>query len=317
MRGAVALLAAALLLSGLARAADVRPFAFAVVGDTPYFALDEPLFRNMMASLDAEELAFIVHVGDFKSAASPCSDALFQERRDWFAASRHALIYTPGDNEWTDCRRESAGGHDPAERLGKLRGLFFSGESSLGRRPIPVRRQSADPRFPAVRENQSWRIGPYLFATLNLPGGNNNRGRGEEPTAEFRERMAANRAWLDKAFRQARKENAAALFLFFHANPGWERGTEGGPRDGYREFRRQLAESARAFRRPVVAVHGDTHTFRVDQPMRDPDSGGPAGGVTRIESFGTPVMGWVRVELDPGSRDWIRIEGRRFPPQEQ
>jgi len=311
----VALLAAALLIPGLARAAEPRPFAFAVVGDTPYFALDEPLFRNMMTNLDAADLAFIVHVGDFKSAASPCSDALFQERREWFAASRHALIYVPGDNEWTDCQRESAGRHDPAERLGKLRELFFSGETSLGRGAIPVQRQSADPRFPALRENLRWRMGPYLFATLNLPGGNNNRGRGAEPSAEFRGRMAANRAWLEEAFQRAREENAAALFLFFHANPGWERGADSGPRDGYREFRAQLAESARAFGRPVVAVHGDTHTFRVDQPLRDP-RGEPVAGVTRIESFGSPAMGWVRVELDPGSRDWIRIEGRRFPPQQ-
>lgn len=306
-RLAAALLGAALALGAPASAGDPERFAFAVVGDTPYFALDEPLFRNLMASLDAEDLAFIVHVGDFKGGHSPCSDALFEERRDWFAASRHAVVYVPGDNDWLDCRRESAGGHDPAQRLAKLRELFFGGGASLGRRPIPLERQSDDPRFPALRENQRWRVGPYLFATLNLPGGNNNRGREAEPTAEFRARMAANRAWLEAAFRRAREEQAAALFLFFHANPGWERGADGGPRDGYREFRAQLAESARAFGRPVVAVHGDTHSFRVDRPLP---------GVTRVESFGSPFMGWVRVELDPGSRDWLRIEGRRFPPQE-
>ena len=310
-RLAAAWLAALLALAGPAPAAE--RFAFAVVGDTPYFALEEILFRNMMAGLDAEELAFIVHVGDFKGGSSPCSDALLEERKAWFAASRHALVYVPGDNDWLDCRRESAGGFDPLERLDRLRGLLFAGDTSLGRSAIAVERQSADPRFPAFRENLRWRVGPYLFASLNLPGGNNNRGRGPEPSPEFRERMAANRAWLEQAFQRAREEKAAALFLFFHANPGWERGAGGGPQDGYREFRSRLAESARAFGRPVVAVHGDTHTFRVDRPLREP--GAPVD-LTRIESFGAPAMGWVRVELDPESKDWIRIEGRRFPPQE-
>lgn len=290
-------------------------FAFAVVGDTPYHFLEEIQFRNLLAALDAEDLEFVVHVGDFKSGGSPCSDGLFEERKGWFAASRHPLLYVPGDNEWTDCERESAGGHDPLERLARLRDLFFVGRASLGRETLAVERQSDAPRFPAFRENQRWRRGPYLFATLNLPGGNNHRGSGAEPSQEHRARMKANGAWMAAAFETAKREKAAALFLLFHANPGWARGA-GGPRDGYREFRAQLAASVRDFGRPVVAIHGDSHIFRVDQPLRDPGSGEPVSSLTRIESFGSPAMGWVRVEVDPGARNWIRIEGRRFPPQE-
>jgi hypothetical protein len=315
MRPAAALLGTLLVLAAPASAETPRGFAFAVVGDTPYHLLEEIQFRHLLAALDAEELAFIVHVGDFKRGDAPCSDALIEERRSWFDASRHPLVYVPGDNDWSDCRRESAGGFDPLERLARLRELFFAGGASPGRAGIPVEHQGDGARFPAFRENLRWRKGPYLFVTLNLPGGNNQRGREPEPSAEHRERMAANRAWLEEAFERARRDKAAALFLLFHANPGWERGA-GGPRDGYREFRAQLAASARAFARPVVAIHGDTHTFRVDRPLRDPRGGEPVANVMRIESFGSPAMGWVRVELDPGARDWIRIEGRPFPPRE-
>ena len=31
------------------------------------------------------------------------------------------LVYTPGDNEWTDCHRANNGAYDPLERLGVVR----------------------------------------------------------------------------------------------------------------------------------------------------------------------------------------------------
>jgi hypothetical protein len=310
-----ALLAALLALATSAAAETPGRFAFAVIGDTPYHFLEEMQFTHVLGALNREQLAFVVHVGDLKGGHSPCGDALFEERKGWFAFSRHPLVFVPGDNDWLDCRREAAGSYDPQERLSRLRELFFAGGASLGREAMPVARQASDPRFPAFRENQRWRRGPYLFATLNIPGGNNNRGGGAEPSDEHRARMQANHAWMAEAFRIAKRENASALFLIFHANPGWERAAQR-PRDGYREFRAQLAKSARAFGRPVVAVHGDTHTFRADRPLRDPAGGAAVPNLIRIESYGSPAMGWVRVELDPGARDWIRIQGRPFPPQE-
>jgi hypothetical protein len=308
------LLLAALLAVTPAWAGSSRGFAFAVIGDTPYNIVEEPVFRGMLASLDDETLAFIVHVGDFKGAASPCSDTLFEERRAQFNSSRHALIYTPGDNEWTDCHRASAGGYDPVERLDKLRALFFSGDSSLGRQAMPLERQSADPRFAAYRENQRWRVGRYLFVTLNLPGSNNNLGRSAEADAEHSARMAANRNWLDQAFDLAKSDDTAALFLFFQANPLWEQKPAG--RRGYRKFVEQLEAGARRLGKPVIVVHGDTHTFRVDQPLRDSATGKTLENVTRIETYGSPRVGWVRVEIDPESREWLRVEGKRYPPPE-
>ena len=34
-----------------------------------------------------------------------------------FPAVADPVVYTPGDNEWTDCHRASAGGYLPTERL--------------------------------------------------------------------------------------------------------------------------------------------------------------------------------------------------------
>src|SRR5258706_14560251 len=108
-------LAAALLLAACAAQPPSPPaFAFGVMGDTPYNEREEPHFVRMIERMNEAPLAFVVHVGDFKAGGnSPCTDALFERRRAQFSASRHPLIYTPGDNEWADCRRASNGSADP------------------------------------------------------------------------------------------------------------------------------------------------------------------------------------------------------------
>lgn len=35
------------------------------------------------------------------------------------------LVYTPGDNEWTDCHRVNNGAYDPLDRLAAVRKTFF------------------------------------------------------------------------------------------------------------------------------------------------------------------------------------------------
>jgi hypothetical protein len=47
----------------------------------------------------------------------------------------------------------------------------------------------------------------------------------------------------------------------------------------------------------VLLVHGDTHRFRVDSPLRDPASGAPVANFTRMEVFGSPGMNWVRIRV--------------------
>ena len=39
-------------------------------------------------------------------------------RRALLARSVHPLVLLPGDNEWTDCHRLGAGGHDPRADFG-------------------------------------------------------------------------------------------------------------------------------------------------------------------------------------------------------
>ena len=289
------LLCALAIVAGVAQAQP--PFSFAVVGDAPYSGFEEPVFAKMLEEIDRENLAFVVHVGDIKSGSSACSDDLFAKRLQQFQSVRHPFIYVPGDNEWTDCHRSGA---DPLERLAKLREAFYPDDNSLGKRKLRLERQSAAPRFAEYRENVRWRVGGALFIGLNVPGSNNNLGRTARMDAEFARRSAANAAWLAQGFDLAKKHGDAAVFIAMQADPRfeWASRRRAGAADGYAALRRELLEHTRAFGRPVILIHGDTHRYRVDHPLIDPATRKPIETFTRIESFGSPLVDWIEVSVD-------------------
>jgi len=266
--------------------ASAAEFTFGALGDTPYTWFEEAHFPDLLADLSREDLAFVVHVGDFKSPRAPCSDELFRQRRQWFDLVRHPFIFVPGDNEWTDCRGVQAGGHDPLERLAKLREEFSAGGESLGQRRIRLARQ-----LPDYPEHARWRHGDVLFVTLNVPGNANNA---RDMPEEFRSRSASLARWLEQSFKFARAERLRAVVLFMQANP-WAAPT--GRYFGYRELLAALAKEALGYDGEVLLVHGDTHRFRLDSPLRDPASGAPVANFTRVEVFGSPGMNWVRIRV--------------------
>ena len=280
------LIGGAALWAALCGGIGAAEFTFGALGDTPYTWFEEANFPGLLADMNREDLAFVVHVGDFKSAAAPCSDALFRQRRLWFDLARHPFIFVPGDNEWTDCSGRSAGGYDPVERLEKLRELFSAGEESLGQRRIRLARQ-----LPDYPEHARWRHGNVLFATLNVPGNANNARHMPE---EFRRRSAALARWIEQSFGLAREEKLPAVVLFMQANP-WAGPT--GRYFGYRGLIAALAKEALGYEGEVLLVHGDTHRYRVDAPLRDPATGAPVANFTRVEVFGSPGMNWVRIRV--------------------
>ena len=289
-------------------------FSFAVIGDTPYSAGEEWMFADMLKDIDSDDLAFVVHIGDIKSGSSPCSDELFAQRLQQFQSVRHPFIYVPGDNEWTDCHRSGA---DPLERLTKLRETFYPGDDSLGRRKLKLERQSTDPRFAEYRENVRWRIGPTLFIGLNIPGSNNNLGRTPQMDAEYARRSAADSAWLAQGFELAKKNGAAAVFIAIQADPYFEPSFWRPARvpDGYTQFKQELLAHTLAFDKPVILIHGDTHRYRVDHPLVDPATQQPVENFTRIESFGSPSVDWIRVSVDPANPKLLAIKtGREINP---
>ena len=307
-------LVVAVLTAGLSAAAVAKPsqnakggpFDVALIGDIPYNALQEVQTARLFEELDREKLAFIAHDGDIKSGSSACTDDVYGKEFRRFEASRNPLVYTPGDNEWTDCHRppnptpEEA---DPLDRLAYLHGVFFPDDDSLGQKEIPLQRQNED--YP---ENARWQRGGVTFATLHIVGSNNNRpttlpdGTVIGNEEEYRARNAANLEWLAETFDEAEEDGSPAVMLVIQANPFEEDTAEP---SGFSDFKDALEREVVAFDRPVVLVHGDSHTFRIDKPVISEER--PLN-FTRVETFGNPDVHWVRAKVDPRDEEVFSFE---------
>jgi hypothetical protein len=322
--------------------AQSQKFQFAVIGDTSYSKVAEQEFDRLMAALNKENLAFVVHVGDFEADPNPyernpdkitmpCTDENFQRVLASFQKSTHPFILTPGDNDWSDCNKLKARKVDPMERLAKLREMFFPDGRSLGQRIIAVDSQAKDADFAKYRENLTWSFNGVTFATLHTVGSNNNKGQSPEMDAEHADRTKANVVWIKKAFAEAKAKNSNGLVLLTQANPGFE--TRWTPSligryfrifpkiepptklmpSGYDEILDALAEELETYKKPTLFVHGDTHIFHVSKPLLSKKTKRFFENFTRVETFGDPDTHWVQIIIDPSKPELFTVEPQIVP----
>lgn len=319
-----------------------RAFQFALVGDLPYSKVEEQEFARIIAMMNGMDLAFVVHIGDMQNdprpynqnparSAMPCTD----EMNDWLLAQfqtiRHPVIMTPGDNDWTDCHHLKARPVDPLERLAALRAKFYPEGKSLGQRSMAVTSQAGDPQHGKFRENLRWSRGGVTFATLHIVGSNDNAGRTPEMDAEQKERRTANLAWMKAAFAAAKAADSRGLVLLTQANPAFENSWATNRKNllftrvlgmkppdppvptAYDDFVKALAGELEDYDRPVAFLHGDTHLFRIDQPLYSAKTNRPFENFTRVETFGSPNSHWVRVTVDAADPHLFRFEPQIVP----
>lgn len=275
----------------LAWRAAAETLRFAALGDLPYSDSARQRMPRWLDEISATQPQFFLHVGDFKRAREVCTDALFADRYALFNGTAQPFIYTPGDNEWSDCDQLAAGGFDVTERLDKLREIFFARPESLGQARLPVEQQAGAP------ENLRWTYRDVLFLTLNLPGGNNYGGK-SAPSAELSARNPLVLAWLQESFARARRSGARAVVVVFQADPRFNVHASGMRSNAFGDLLETLQAQTATFTGSVIVIHGDTHQFRFDQPLRDQRSGRRFDNFWRIEVPGYPQTGWVEVELD-------------------
>lgn len=321
-------------------------YAIGLWGDLPYSDLQALTgVPNLIADMNKQELAFTVHDGDLKAgngtpnSVTPtiCSDALYIQGLGFFNALEAATIFTPGDNDWTDCDRPSNGGFSSLERLDHERSLFFGTPFSLGMRRIRQEVQSTplclglSGPVPCV-ENRRWSLGGVTYATLNIQGSCNNLCDTAPDPVEFAARNAADIAWMKETFSVAVAGGSAAIMFVSQADPGWDLSdgtrapvrdpktlaeTDGQP-DGYQEFLVALRDQVIAFRKPVAYVHGDSHYFRVDKPFLD-SQGRRLENFTRVETFGDNQgngdndVNWLKVMVDSRSREVFSYQPQIVP----
>ena len=284
--------------------AQAERFDFVAIGDMPYGPHEKawPPYEALIAQVNRLHPAFTIHVGDFKSGGSPCSDEEFEAQLGFFNRFDPALVYTPGDNEWTDCHTPQAGSYDPLERLAKLRQMFFAKPQSLGLQPLAVQRQSdLMPAFAIYRENLRFSRAGVLFVTLHIVGSNNNfEVRDVKAVEEFKARDAANIAWIRAAFDEARATSARAVVFALQGDAFEIRMPWGDfpPHSGFTaSIGRTLLPLAEAWGQPVLFIHGDSHRFVLDRPFKTA-KGESIQNVVRLEVFGAPDVHAVRVRVD-------------------
>jgi hypothetical protein len=288
---AILLLAFALATIPARPASGVRFFA---IGDVPYSASELRVLKTFLAEEVKKGPPFVIHVGDIKGGSEPCTDARLQEIAALFRAQPVPVAYTPGDNEWTDCHRLVAGGYDPLERLGAVRRLFFGDPGVLKLNLLgAVHPESAFP------EDYYFLYGGVMFAALHAVGSHNNRNRKDSAAmAEFRARAAANRRLIRKAIATANRAHATAVVLMFQADPGFGRSK---PPRGFAPLWEDLGAVLKRFPGPVLAIHGDSHRYTFDHPLKDAATGAVETRFTRLEVPGSPTVGGVWVTVEPGA----------------
>jgi hypothetical protein len=293
----------------------------AIIGDIPYGAALIAEFPADIAEINADpNVSGVVHLGDIKNGSSRCDDSYFTARLADFQTFADPLVYTPGDNEWTDCHRANNGGYLPTERLAKVRELFFAQPgTTLGQRTAPVRAQSR--RYP---ENVLWRSHGVQFGVVHVVGSNDDQfpwyGDRVDATGapvpetpaetvlrarEYLPREAAALDWIDRIFDDAEQHGAPAVALGMQADM-WD-GTAA-DQTAFIPIKALIADRSARFGKPVLLMEGDSHRFLVDRPAGQPEN------LTRIVVQGSTSVPheWLRLHVDPSSAGVFSCENVVF-----
>jgi hypothetical protein len=269
---------------------DDGGFSYAVIGDMPYGQAKLDSFPMLISLINSDRaVQRVIHVGDIKAgSSSPCTDVYFATISGLFGTFQDPLVYTPGDNEWTDCHAASKnnGLFTPTERLQAVRKLFFPVPGrTLGVHQRSVTTQADDPANSQYVENVSWLQGDVVFAAVNITGSFNDLASWGTPlpadaanyptqAQEFATRAQANTAWINRAFDIARRQHARGVVLAFQADM-WDPAEQvKNPTlfgNGYDGLVQQIGTLAAQFGKPVLLLEGDSHVWRTDKPFTPGD----------------------------------------------
>jgi hypothetical protein len=258
----------------------------------------------------------IDHLGDIKSGSSLCTDAYFASIKTQFDRVQDPLVYTPGDNEWTDCHRPNNGSYNPLERLAAVRSTFFPQPGrTLGQRSVAVDSQAAD----GYPENVSYTRGDVAFAAVHIVGSNDSLApwTGQttptaEQAAEVLGRTSAAIQLVRDTFRQAKDHKDRAVVLLTQADMFDPTVIAPAYADwyGFEPIVKAIAQEANAFHGPVFLFNGDSHVYNQDQPL--------AAGSSWLSLYrvATPVPNLTRVTVEgsTGVDDWLKVVVDKHDP---
>jgi hypothetical protein len=326
--------------------------SLALFGDAPYGTTptDTAEFQATPAFIDSvnsdPQVRLVMHVGDIHSGKQYCTQSYDQSVFDLWTRFKDPLVYTPGDNEWTDCHKSGEGGNltdsqgnpvdyangNPVANLALIRSIFFPspGLTLGGRKKQVVSQADAyDPAHPSDAnyvENVMWEQSKTLFVTVNVPGGSNNDADKwygapltSAQTDEMNARTSADLRWLDAAFARAEADGVDGVVIGLQADMWDLDGKTSAHLTNYEPIISDIAQNTTAFGRPVLLFNGDSHVYRSDNPLAqgapcvsDPSSGAAATACgdddwNQHPSYDVPNFHRVVVHGSTFPLEWLKL----------
>lgn len=247
-----------------------------IVGDMPYSDTEKQMLQGPNGSLyqliNKTQPSAVLHLGDLKSGSTSCTNTLLNEHKALLAQLYPTkIIYTPGDNEWTDCDRKSlTPNFDELERLDYLITLMYQTPPLLesGLANIEAQQHKI--------ENKLWVNDRLAIATIHLVGTSNGRtaikkSNTKQAIAQANLRDEMNFSWLKKI--EGKAQSFDALIIAFHADIYNNSQIETGPCndealtkcDAYPSYRQLFKDLAKRLNKPILITHGDTGEFCFEQ----------------------------------------------------
>jgi hypothetical protein len=318
---------------------DHKTLTIAVFGDAPYGLnnsdtaqfIATPAFINTINA--DKDVSLVFHAGDIHSGKQTCSYSYDKSIYDMWTAFKSPLIYTPGDNEWTDCHKSKEGGLDPIANLEYIREIFFAnpGNALAVDKELISQANAFDAAYPTDAEyveNVMWAQDGVVFVTVNIPGGSNNNednwygaSRSEAQTKEILKRTSASLRWLDKGFAYADAQHARAVVLMVQADM-WD--LDGTPQANlhianYRQYIDTIAMHTEHFGKPVLLINGDSHGYRSDNPLVKGSTCVAESGATEVacvddayanQPFGYNVRNFHRIVVHGSTApmEWLKLQ---------
>ncbi|GHK01030.1 metallophosphoesterase [Streptomyces sp. NPDC003753] len=297
---------------------DDKPFTFAVFGDMPYGDAEIADFPHVVSQINADpDVSFVTHLGDIKNGSTVCSDAYFQMIKSDFDQFKDPLVYTVGDNEWTDCHRPNNGSYNPLERLAKIRQVFFPRPGrTLGQDSVPVTSQADE----GVPEDVRYTRAGVAFAAVHVVGSNNsmapwtgNTQPTPEQAAEVLARTASVTESIHDTFASARRHHDRAVTLMMQADMFDPTVSDPSYADYYafQPIVAAIARESAAFDGPVYLFNGDSHLYNSDQPLA---AGSPWLSFYHLTTA-VPNLHRVTVDGSNNAKDYLKVTVQPHNPQ--
>ncbi|KGJ89949.1 hypothetical protein [Colwellia psychrerythraea] len=243
-----------------------------ILADTPYSDKEKTMLQgpngNLYRLINEISPSVVMHLGDYKSGGKSCTNTLLKEHKALLTQIYPGrIIYTPGDNDWTDCDRASlAYSFDELERLEYLIKLMYQTSPLLTDNLKAITSQKAQV------ENTLWINDRLAISTIHLVGTSNGRVQIEKSQQKIAlkkvdKRDDLNLIWLKKIEEEAK--NFDALIIGFQADIYQKSVLESEACDNtpiktcdaFTVYRQAFKDLAKRIKKPILISHGDTGAF--------------------------------------------------------